>query len=294
LLNWPLRRPYDFHAGYEGVLGTSLDIHLRTDSKAIADAANRMILDEIDRLELIFSAFRADSEFSRFQATHEEWIEVSLELATVLKAAEEWRERSGGRFLPIASRSHQPQVAGTPLWEVSGNLARRLTTMTGSLNAIAKGFIVDQCIDRAQSLMGVQRVVINIGGDLRHSGQGGATVTVTDPFSDAENQSRASDTVIRNAAVATSGGQRRGQMIDGQWHSHIIDPRSGKSALFVSSVTVVAQSAMLADVWSTVLSVASNKKELESEPGIAYFVTLSSGQNLSNAEWTLLSQSGQR
>ena len=83
-------------------------------------------------------------------------------------------------------------------------------------------------------------------------------------------------------------------MIDGQWHSHIIDPRSGKSALFVSSVTVVAQSAMLADVWSTVLSVASNKKELESEPGIAYFVTLSSGQNLSNAEWTLLSQSGQR
>jgi len=55
--------------------------------------------------------------------------------------------------------------------------------------------------------------------------------------------------------VATSGDYEQFVAADGKRYGHILDPRTGWSARGLSSVTVVAKEAMLADAWATALFV---------------------------------------
>src|ERR1700761_5928720 len=69
---------WTFH--HEHVLGTSLEIKVRSVSFAQAQRAEAAALAEIDRQDRILSAWRADSEFSRWNATRFEVVAVSPEL----------------------------------------------------------------------------------------------------------------------------------------------------------------------------------------------------------------------
>ncbi len=60
---------------------------------------------------------------------------------------------------------------------------------------------------------------------------------------------------VGSMAVCTSGDYARGIEIDGQRLSHIIDPRTGRPAKEAASVTVIAPTALEADIWATALSV---------------------------------------
>jgi thiamine biosynthesis lipoprotein len=61
--------------------------------------------------------------------------------------------------------------------------------------------------------------------------------------------------MISNKAVATSGNYRRGQLINGKWYSHIIDPRTGEPAGEVISATVVSPNATDAGALATAMNV---------------------------------------
>jgi thiamine biosynthesis lipoprotein len=56
---------------------------------------------------------------------------------------------------------------------------------------------------------------------------------------------------MRNCAMSTSGSEEQFFEHDGRRYGHIIDPRSGRPADLVSSVTVVAGSAAIADALAT-------------------------------------------
>jgi FAD:protein FMN transferase len=56
---------------------------------------------------------------------------------------------------------------------------------------------------------------------------------------------------MRDCAMATSGSEEQFFEHDGKRYGHIIDPRSGMPAELVSSVTVVARSAAIADALAT-------------------------------------------
>jgi thiamine biosynthesis lipoprotein len=57
-------------------------------------------------------------------------------------------------------------------------------------------------------------------------------------------------------SVISSGNYERFREYEGVRYSHIIDPRNGKPAQGLSSVTVIARSGALADAASTALTVA--------------------------------------
>ncbi|MHC5163601.1 MAG: FAD:protein FMN transferase, partial [Planctomycetota bacterium] len=63
-------------------------------------------------------------------------------------------------------------------------------------------------------------------------------------------------------AVATSGDYRRFVMIEEEKHSHIVDPTTADSAQDLSSVTIIAPTAMAADALATAVTVLGNKKGL--------------------------------
>ena len=69
---------------------------------------------------------------------------------------------------------------------------------------------------------------------------------------------------VTNASVATSGDYRNYFEVDGVRYSHSIDPRTGYPVRHdLVSVTVVHESAMVADGWATALVILGMPAALE-------------------------------
>jgi thiamine biosynthesis lipoprotein len=116
------------------------------------------------------------------------------------------------------------------------------------LGAVAKGLAIDLA---ARELRSFPSFAINAGGDLYLGGlnpEGSPwSIGIRHPR---ENDALIDTVVVSNRAVCTSGDYER-PGIDQDGDYHIIDPRTGGSADAVASVTVVAQTAMLADALAT-------------------------------------------
>jgi thiamine biosynthesis lipoprotein ApbE len=267
------RNTYTFN--YEHVLGTSLELQVMSADERAAPRAEGRVLAEVDRLEPILSGWSPASEFARWQATHDVCVPVSSELADVLYASHAWRDRTAGAFDPAAQAilnllrdgageaaadNAMPtlleELAG-PLWLVdrSAGTVRRLTQRAVSLDAIAKGYIVTRAALAAQEVDGITDVLLNIGGDLQHFGTRAVAVGIADPFAPAENAPPIAAVRIENAALATSGGYRRGFVANGRRVSHIVDTRSGRPAERIVSASVFARDCTAADALSTAFSV---------------------------------------
>jgi thiamine biosynthesis lipoprotein len=274
-------RRYAFHS--ETVLGTSIELQVVASSESAATRAESAALNEIDRLAQILSGYSATSELARWQATYEEHVAVPPELTDVLESAERWRMRTGGAFDPAAvalvellrdaspgaDRSALDHAARTsavqdvlralnqPLWTVDRKrgTARRLTRLAISLDALAKGYIVERAAEAARTVDGVSQLLVNVGGDLRHHGARSIAVAVTDPHAPADNAPPLAVVHLRDDALATSGGYHRGFVAGGRRVSHILDPRTGRPAERIASASVIAPDCATADALSTAFSV---------------------------------------
>ena len=81
---------------------------------------------------------------------------------------------------------------------------------------------------------------------------------------------------VSNASVATSGDYRNYFEVDGVRYSHSIDPRTGYPVRHdLVSVTVVHDSAMLADGWATalvILGMPAAREVAEQQALAVYFI----------------------
>lgn len=293
--------PYRHVAHYERVLGTYLEFTAIRPTQGEALDAEARALAEIDRLEAIFNRYRADSELSLWEARPAEEDRVSPELAEVLSLAETWRERTQGAFHPAVEalvrcwQTETPVDPQTlkemrkPLWRVEGQRARRFTKLPANLNAIAKGYIIDlACVAAAEE---GGDTVVNIGGDLRHIGAKPVLAAITNPFDKGENSPPIARVRVQNAALATSGNYHRGFRIGGRHFSHILDPRTGQPADDVVSASVVADSALEADVLATAFSVLSPSESLafvQDLPRVGCLIVDRDGREYSNPRWDAL------
>ena len=148
----------------------------------------------------------------------------------MLHASDAWRARTGGAFDPAAQAiiallrdggaGARPTTrcascsrrcadrAGSSIG--ARGIARRLTTHAISVDAIAKGYIVTRAAALARAVDGVSDVLLNVGGDVQHFGEHAVAVGIADPFAPAENAPPIAVVRLQNAAIATSGGYRRG------------------------------------------------------------------------------------
>jgi thiamine biosynthesis lipoprotein len=109
------------------------------------------------------------------------------------------------------------------------------------LGAVAKGLAVDLA---ARELSAFENYAIDAGGDLYLSGRNAAGEHWAVGIRHPRDAGALLRTIrVSDRAVCTSGDYERGQ--------HIVDPRSGAIANTLASVTVVAQSAMVADALAT-------------------------------------------
>ena len=200
-------------------MGTTVSIELGEDRP---DDELRLLMggvcDWLHEVDARFSTYKADSEVSRFGRGELRLEGASADLRHVLEAcADLWRE-TDGYFDAYASGPLDPSgyVKG---WSVEVASARLLAA-------------------------GSQRHYINAGGDIRmrgtHPDGGPWRVGIRHPW-EADKVSWV--LALTDGAVATSGTYERGD--------HVIDPRTGKPAQGLRSVTVVGPDLALADAYAT-------------------------------------------
>lgn len=265
-------RAQTFH--WRGVaLGADASIRIVHSDPGEAGRIIGIAVAELERLEAIFSLYRADSALRRLNRDGI-LTDPPLELRDILARAAAVSEASDGVFditiQPLWERIRR-HFADNPdadtLPEMDETLAlvdwrgvriadraiifdRRGMAVT--LNGIAQGYITDRVADLLRR-NGIDHVALNLGETrtMGYSADGDPwRVGIPDPARPSRLSGRLE---ISDRAAATSGGygmvfDRRGLI------SHLMNPRNGATAPAARSVTVVAGEACLADAWSTAAS----------------------------------------
>jgi thiamine biosynthesis lipoprotein len=123
--------------------------------------------------------------------------------------------------------------------------------MRAHLGGIGKGIAVDRAASILRS-RGIHTFMIQFGGDLYVGGGRGDRpwrVGIRDPRGPADRIFAALD--LMDSSFSTSGDCERFFLKDGRRYHHILDPRTGEPTRGCRSVTIVAETATLADALST-------------------------------------------
>ncbi|MBN2375829.1 MAG: FAD:protein FMN transferase [Sedimentisphaerales bacterium] len=277
------------------LMGTFARIQLRCDSEQVGRQAiesAQAALAEVDRL---MSTYREDSELSEINRRGaREPVKVSAETFQILQRAEKFSQISDGAFditvsplinlwkssarenrLPSADElARTGKVIGYEKLILSSPDESRVSFavdgMKINVNAIAKGYAVDRAL-AATRKPGVIAGLVDIGGEIACFGSDAPDkpwrVGIQDPFAeDLDNPlSQKARWVIElnDCAIATSGNYRQYITIQGRKFSHIIDPRTGRPADLLPSVTIIAPNTADADALATAVSVMGPEKGLE-------------------------------
>ena len=139
-------------------------------------------------------------------------------------------------------------------------LKKRNPEVSINLSAIAKGYGIDRVASTLKEQK-IQNFLVEIGGDLITSGtnKNGKPWSIGIEAPKIESQIVQSVIKIKDQAMATSGDYKNFFEKNGIRYSHIIDPKTGYPIRHKTlSVTVLAESAALADGWATAMLVLGN------------------------------------
>ncbi|HRR45455.1 MAG TPA: FAD:protein FMN transferase [Mesotoga sp.] len=251
-------------------------------ASAVAEAEAALL-----RLENILSRFIPDSEVSMInQNAGKEYVDVSSETFEVLSCASRLSEISGGLFditvgplIDLWNYKHSFQVPEDEKIQHALSLVNyhdlmlnpdeqsaglRRSEQSIDLGGIGKGYISD-CLVKTLQKYGVVSAFVNIGGNVSTLGNkpdgSSWSVGIRHPRHDG---CLIGAVKVTGQAVVTSGDYERYFIDDtGKRRHHIINPTTGypvESGLI--SVTVVADSAMIADGLSTAIFASGMDKGL--------------------------------
>ena len=235
----------------EGVLGTSFELLVGAVRAEGARMCEQQVLAEIERLRRICSIYDPASEISRVRAGASV---ASPELDFLLSTYGLWSQRTEGAI-------HVNMAEVIRLWKEARNLLPAADALAEAfiqpraynVDALGKGYIIDRAVEVARRF--APSGLLNIGGDIRVWGGIAWPIGIADPFAPAENAPLIGRFVLRDGAVATSGGYSRSVSIAGRSYSHIIDPRTLQPVNLVSSASIVAADCLTANALSTAANV---------------------------------------
>ena len=262
------------------IMGTLVEISVTGDDPLYLHQQIEAAFTEMDRIEMLMSSHRADSELSRFNELQE--IQVSDDTQAVIRAGLDVAQRSDGAFDLTLGRlvelwgftSPDPRVPGPDeiakalkgtgadaIRLADGKLLKASPKSKLDLGGIAKGYGVDLAA-RLLRTENLTRAAINAGGDMVLIGRPEKRswrIGIRHP--------RSADQVLATllvdeGAVVTSGDYERYFELGGQRYHHLLDPRTGYPARACQSVTVVADSATYADALATAAFVLGPERGL--------------------------------
>ena len=275
------------------------EVQVYADDEAHAAAVANAAIAEVKRIEAKYSRYREESLLSRINAAAgKDAVEVDEETLRLLGFADAAFRQSDGLFdatsgvLRRAWNFREPRVparaeldALLPLvgWEKVEIAANRVRLRLSGMQLDFGGFGKEYAVDRAARVMaeqGAKSAMVSLAGDLAILGPqpGGA------PWRMGIKHPRRGDKLlatipVMSGAIATSGDYERFIEVDGERHCHILDPRTGRSARGLQSVTVQAQSCLIAGSATTIAMLKGREAGLAwlEELGLAHLAVTEDG-----------------
>ncbi len=242
------------------------------------------LLAECDRYEKLLSKTIESSDVSRINNAHGKTVTVDAETWQILKRAKEISDLTGHAFsvtiAPLTAMwdftggtmrmpTDEERIAALPLVDddqlVLGdnNTVTLPDGMEIDLGGIAKGYIADQLANMIRGK--VKSALLNFGGNVYAVGEktdGSAfRVGICDPTNTSTQRAVVQ---VKDRTVVTSGTYERFFVKDGVTYHHILDPKTGISAVTdLTSATIVGTSSMDADAFATACIVLGKEGALK-------------------------------
>jgi FAD:protein FMN transferase len=273
------------------IMGTSIHVELFGKDERAANVAIDAVMAEMQRIDGAMSTYKASSELSRINRDAARMpVHVSEEMFDLLARALEFSRLSDGAFdITYAAAGHlydyrerirpsEEQLAQARQaigWRnlVLHEADRTVRFTQPGVRLDLGGFAKGHAVNNAAAILhkhGVKHGAVAAGGDSRVIGDRLGrpwTVGVRDPRRPGQVVALLP---LEDAAVSTSGDYERFFEADGERHHHVIDPRTGKSARGVHSVTVIGPEGLVTEALSKivfVLGVEQGMKFVEAMPG---------------------------
>jgi thiamine biosynthesis lipoprotein len=250
------------------IMGTRCAVELWSEDRARGDAAIEAVFAEFRRIDALMSTYKPESELSRVNAkAAREPVRISRELYDLLQTSAEYSKLTRGAFdITYASvgylydyRKHVHPDDAAIAAALPGIDYRHVQLLPDGpavrfaregvrvdLGGIAKGYAVDRGIAVLRAA-GIERAMVNAGGDTRIIGDRFGRPWIVGIRHPDDEKKVVLRMPITDAAMSTSGDYLRFFDEGGVRYHHILDPKTGKSASKVRSVTVIGPNATRTD-----------------------------------------------
>ena len=257
-------------------MGSELRLTAWTADEAAAQSSFDAVFKEFDRLDALMSVWRAGSDVLRINAAAgDAAVPVSADVREALRTARQISEWTGGKFdvtfgaladvwkfdhdqdntIPDAGaiRRRLPLIdyRQIEIDEGAGTVRVKRRGMRVHLGGIGKGYAVEHAMNIMRRA-GLRNFLIQAGGDLYAAGYKDGKpwrLGIDDPRGPGGRSFATVD--LSDGTFSTSGDYARSFMKDGTRYHHLLDPATGQPARGCRSVTIVADSPLVADGLST-------------------------------------------
>ncbi len=289
-------------------IGTQVDITAIGASKAQTEDAVMAAFEDVAAMERMFTRFDNQSPVSEANAlSHLD--HVPQEMASLLQTCDFYYRDTQGAFditvkpvldlIQKAARENRnptnseiedilPFIGADKLDFHENKLALR-ENMGITLDGATPGFIADRMANILEQ-RGIAHYLINAGGEIRVAGHPQHTDTWRVAIQDPQKKGNYPGVLaLQSGAVSTSGNYEIFFGNDKVFH-HIVDAHTGRSPN-MASVTVVAPTALQADILSTAFFVMSREQALaycQSHPQIACLLIDNEGHRTTSPNFAMV------
>ncbi|MBT1686447.1 FAD:protein FMN transferase [Dawidia soli] len=261
------------------LMGNMFSIALVTGDAAWAEHCMDLAVQEIRRIESLFTTFRDDSQTQAINrqagirpvAVDREVFDViarSIRISELTQGAFDityggvdrrlWNFDRSMTSLPDPSVARQSvrliNYRNIVLDEARVTVFLRHAGMRIGFGGIGKGYAADRA-KQLLMLLGVHSGVVNAAGDLTVWGRQADGKPWTVGIADPDTKVPFSSLALADGAIATSGNYEKFVMIGGKRYSHTIDPKTGLPVTGVKSVSIISPMAELSDALATPVTV---------------------------------------
>ncbi len=253
-------------------MGTEVSVYLWHDDASEGARLVDAVFVEAARIDALMSTYKDDSpisEINRHAADGPVFADVelfqliqrALDISVLTRGAfditfdsvgqhYDFRERKRPDAATLQRERERIDYRLVELDDVSSTVHFVKPGVRVNLGGIAKGYVVERCIDLLR-LNGVSNAIVTAGGDSRLLGDRRGrpfVIGIRDPRSEGNV---VISLPLEDEAVSTSGDYERYFDEDGTRYHHIIRPSTGTPASGVQSATVIGPDAVMTDALST-------------------------------------------
>ncbi|HEY3203734.1 MAG TPA: FAD:protein FMN transferase [Thermoanaerobaculia bacterium] len=266
------------------VMGTTLDLAVRMETRGEALGAAERAVAEVRRIEDLLTTWRDSPLAALNRAPVGVEVALSPELTRVLADVFAWTPRTDGAFDPtilplvkawdLRGSGRIPNASELDAGRrAMGARAFRIDTARGAAvrldgnagideGAWGKGYALERALELLRKA-GATNAMLNLGGEVAAMGKDPEakdwTVSLAHPR---RRQQRVAVLALADSAISTSGNSERAREFGGRTIGHLLDPKTGEPAPDFGSVSVIAPSPFVADVLSTAFFVLGPRKGL--------------------------------